>query len=456
MVLTDPDGVITALCPNCEALTGRSATEVIGSPLALLLHPEQPTGLASWLTGELAAGSMATSYQHLANRHGGSIWQMSLACAWPGGALHLGFAPRLEDRQLQAQRMYRTATEAERRALEAGLSRDAATNIGTQSLQENLSQEGFGDYGDLVFSALPTEVSSRPEPAKQLDGPLAPVWALALRLHHLLREAREKYDKLYETSQVMVSGAKAVQDQVEPVNQAADQAVEFAAEREGAAATLMTAAHRLRAAAGDGTVKLRTLANGVLRAHGLIIGQRRALAGLAILSHAVLDTLRQATALDALSDEAALPTPARGQRPYLDPSFYEALAASLSVQMQSLAMETARTQAALTRLTKEAIEAAGQLRLFASALTSWRLLASRFELDAWLLPSDLDFDTTASQIDGLRDLARDTSSRVGVLDAAAIAEAAAAVGRALRGYLPRPPALPEPAPPPPPTKPAWL
>jgi len=453
MVLTDADGVITALCPGLESLTGRSGTEVIGSPLAMLLHPEQPTGLATWLSNELTAGLMAASYQHLANRHGGSIWLLSVACAWHSGTLHVGFVPHLEDRQLQAQRMYRTATEAERRALEAGLSRDAATTLGAQSLEKSLNELGFGDYADLVFSALPTEVSSRPQVAAVTEGRLAPVWNLASRLHQLLHEARERYNKLYEASQVMVATAGAIEQQAEPMNQAAGQAVSSAVAQVGATATLLTAAHRMRAAAGETTVKLRTLTNGVLRAHGLIIGQRRALAGLTIVSEAVLEALR----LAPVETEPVDTEVSGADRPPLDPQFYEALAASLIAQLQSFAMETARTGAALTRLTKEAIEAAGQLRQFDSSVASWRLLVSRFELDGWLWPSDLDIETTASQIDGLRDLARDASGRVGVHDAAAIAEAAAVAGRALRGNLPRPPVMPAPTPPPPThTKPAWL
>jgi len=452
MVLTDAEGVIIALCPGLESLTGRSATEVVGSPLAMLLHPEQPTGLATWLSAELTAGLMAASYQHLANRHGGSVWLMSLACTWPSGTVHVGFVPHLEDRQLQAQRMYRTATEAERRALEAGLSRDAATTLGAQSLLKSLNELGFADYADLVFSALPTEVAGRPQVTGQVEGRLAPVWELAIRLHQLLGEARDRYNKLYEASQVMVAAAQTIEEQAEPMNQAAGQAVSSAVEQEGATATLLTAAHRMRAAAGEATVKLRTLTNGVLRAHGLIIGQRRALAGLAVVSEAVLEALRLALVDDQLAETEA----SSAGKPTLDPRFYEALAASLIAQLQTFAMETARTGAALTRLTKEAIEAAGQLRHFASSVESWRLLVSRFELDGWLWPSDLDINTTAGQIDGLRDLARDASGRVGVLDAAAIAEAAAVAGRALRGHLPRPPAMPAPTPPPTRAKPAWL
>ncbi|MCL1898663.1 MAG: PAS domain-containing protein [Micrococcales bacterium] len=423
MVLTDADGVIEALCPSLEALIGRSATEVTGSPLALLLHPQQPTGLAIWLQDTLESSGMAASFQHLANRHGASLWQVSLAVKWPGGVMHIGFPPSQPAFRLQAERIYRAAADSERRALEAGLSRDAATALGAESIGQHLADLGFSSFSELEAVFLPAEAANHPaaNPVPP-DGVQSSVWEAAFRLHTLLIEASGRYEKLHEAARLMAGAAQSVQVQGEPMAHASTLAIQAAAEREVASATLLTAAHRMRAAASDATVKLMALASSAGRAQELVAEQRAALAGATMLSEAVLETL-QRSRLDNTA-------PVGSKQP--DARFLEPLMATLESHLPRLSMGAARIGATMARLTKEAIETAGQLRAFGSSLASWRLLASRFGLPTWLWPEEIDPETTASQIDGLRDLARGASSRVGVPAAAAASEAVASLNRALR------------------------
>jgi hypothetical protein len=99
-----------------------------------------------------------------------------------------------------------------------------------------------------------------------------------------------------------------------------------------------------------------------------------------------------------------------------------------------LAMGSARVTANLTRLAHEATETAGQVRMLQTTLTSWQLLAKRFDLPESLIPQDLDAGQAAAQLDGVRDLARAAVS-LNSTDAGGFSEATAGVSRALR-YAP--------------------
>ncbi|MDR3360463.1 MAG: hypothetical protein LBO20_07450, partial [Bifidobacteriaceae bacterium] len=86
-------------------------------------------------------------------------------------------------------------------------------------------------------------------------------------------------------------------------------------------------------------------------------------------------------------DRAALATlsssQSLGQR---DLGLVVPLAGALHTLAPPLAMGTARVSANLTRLAREATEAAGQVRMLDTTLTSWDLLAKRFDLPDSLIP----------------------------------------------------------------------
>lgn len=437
MVLTGADGIISAVSPSLEAMTGRSRTEAIGSPLALLLHSGQPSGLNTNLMPALQAGEMTVAYQHLADNLGGSVWLLTVSVGISEGTLLVGFPPSHEKAQRTAERLYRLTTDVERSALEAGQSREAATALGAEKLDAQLADMGNGSYAEWIQSVLQAEVDDRPTLAgSPQGGPMDYVWDRALDLHTIVAKQQAGQTKLFEASQVMASAAQSAENQAEPMDQTGAQVVAAASQHQGGSATLLTAGHRVSAGAQDSALRVRALQQVVERTQTLMAAQRFMLAGTLVLTEAVFAALRPACLASGASGrvlpDAAYPPAVKTRPGDRELEFVAPLVAALRELAPRLSMGTARIQAGLNRITKEAIEAAGQLRTFDSSLASWRLLSQRFGLPTWLVPDDLDPQGAAARLDGLVDLARAALGRGGFTDPTPISEAAAQVSRALR------------------------
>ncbi|MDR1118486.1 MAG: hypothetical protein LBL01_04220, partial [Bifidobacteriaceae bacterium] len=288
---------------------------------------------------------------------------------------------------------------------------------GAAAITDSLAALGFKTFDDLLRQALAAET---PIPARLPPAPTDPaltgVWGSAVNVDRHLERQQTAYAKLMDVSTQLVVAAAGLLEQLEPMEEGANQIMGAARTLSGSA-TPLTAAHRVRASVEQTGIRFRALNLGVGRSRELVATQGLLLATARQMGRAVLETLSLAGEL--------------GQR---DLGLVVPLAGALHTLAPPLAMGTARVTANLTRLAREATEAAGQVRMLDTTLTSWDLLATRFSLPDSLIPGDLDAKGSALGLDGMRDLARGAIAQTGT-DAGAFSEAAAGVARALR-YAP--------------------
>jgi chemotaxis protein histidine kinase CheA len=375
-----------------------------------------PLGLRRLINARLDRLSYTGAYIQF--RHDqGTDWHLMVEVAANGTRVCAAAPATAERATAQLETVDAQAQAREAAAAESGATLDAAAKLGAEAILQGLGELGFNSYDSLLRAAAPAEApipASLPEPPT--DPALTSVWSSAIGADRHLQRQQAAYAKLMEVSGLLINAARDLLDQIEPMEEAAAQIMSAARGLSGSA-TPLTAAHRARASVEQTGIRFRALGLGVNRSQELVSTQRLLSAIARHIDRAVLATLSLSRSL--------------GQR---DLGLVVPLVGALHTLAPPLAMGSARVAANLTRLAREATEAAGQVRMLDTTLTSWELLAKRFDLPDWLVPGDLDAKGAALKLDGMRDLARGATAQVGA-DASAFSEAAAGIARALR-YAP--------------------
>jgi hypothetical protein len=415
--VTDSAGAVIGVNSAAEAATGLKSPSLLGGPASALLAADTPLGVPSLINSGLDRSSCTGAYIKLAGPDGARHWRLALAVATAGTRVYVA-APSSQDRATQRlSAIYAAARAREEATTAAGSSLDKATAAGVEEILTRLRGLGFATYDALLRSALPAEVPpTRPLPEPPDDAALASVWAAAVAADRQVERLQLARAKLLDVAKLLILGSGELLEQVEPMAEGAGQVMGAARSLSGSA-TPLTAAHRIGAAVEQTGIRLRALALGVERSEELVSNQRMLLGIARQIDRALLDTLSASSQLGPLDLGLVVP-----------------LAGALHTLAPPLAMGTARVAANLARLAREATEAAGQVRMLDTTLTSWELLAQRFDLPASLIPADLDAKAAAAKLDAMRDLARDGVTQTGA-GQAAFSEAAAGLARALR-YAP--------------------
>ncbi|MDR1186001.1 MAG: PAS domain-containing protein [Bifidobacteriaceae bacterium] len=415
--VTDSSGAIIGANASLEAATGLQAQQMLGGPASALLAPAIPLGLTNLINSGLDRDSHTGAYIQFTDAPPGSDWYLIAAVATGGTRVSVAAASSQDRATEQLASVYAAARARESAATAAGSSLDRAAVIGAEEITRRLEPLGFAAYADLLRAAFPAEVpAAQPVFDQPADQALASVWTAALAADRQLERLQIAHARLLDVAKALIQSATGLLDQNEPMDEAAAQVMGAARSLSGSA-TPLTAAHRIQTAVQQTAIRFKALVLGVERARDLVLGQRLLLATARRFNRAILQTL-------AASDEL-------GSK---DLGLVVPLVGALHTLAPPLAMGSARVSANLTRLAREATEAAGQVRMLDTTLMSWELLAKRFDLPSSLIPGDLDAKGAAAQLDSLRDLARGAIARTGA-DATAFSEAAAGIARALR-YAP--------------------
>jgi PAS domain-containing protein len=414
---TDLTGSILGVNHQVEQITGQGEAHLVGGPLEALFDSSVPLGVIKLTQTELATGAFTGTYLKFASQTEPNPWYLAVAAntgearVWVAGQA----APNCPPAQLPS--LFNAARTAEQGAIANGVSLESAAGHGARFLANGLGALDSPVYQSLLLTGLNEPPGTEPLPLTEpTDAALASVWSSATGALERIERQQAAHAKLRDIARLLVQAASDLIYQIEPMDEAATQIME-AAQALAGSATPLTAAHRVGAAVEQTGIRLRALQLGVDRSRELIANQCLLLDVANRLCTAVLQTL---SASDRL-----------GQR---DLGLVVPLAGGLHTLAPPLAMGTARVTANLSRLSREATEAAGQVRMLDTTLTSWELLAGRFDLPAALIPDDLDATGAALKLDGMRDLARGAVQQAGA-DAGAYSAAAAGVTRALR-YAP--------------------
>jgi hypothetical protein len=415
--VTDASGSVIGVNHELERVTGLRPQQILGGPWGAVLADSMPLGLRRLINARLERVAYTGAYVRFTAPDGAGEWRMMVEVASNGTRVCVA-TPATAERATQALgAIYDQAVAVETAAAEAGASLDRAARDGASAITAGLGALGMSGYDSLLRQASPAEAPVQsPLPDPPTDQALTGVWGSALSVDRHLQRQQASYVKLMEVSGLLINAARDLTDQIEPMEEAATQIMGAARTLSGSA-TPLTAAHRVRTSVEQSGIRFRALTLGVERSQELVSTQRLLIAIARQMDRAVLETLSLASRL--------------GHR---DLGLVVPLIGALHTLAPPLAMGTARVTANLNRLTREATEAAGQVRMLDTTLTSWDLLAKRFNLPESLIPGDLDAKGAALKLDGMRDLARGAIARTGT-DAGAFSEAAAGVARALR-YAP--------------------
>ncbi|MDR2114375.1 MAG: PAS domain-containing protein [Bifidobacteriaceae bacterium] len=415
--VTDTSGLVIGINQEFARVTGRQPQQVLGGPWGALLDQATPLGLQRLVGTGMGRTTYTGAYVRFATGSGPSPWYLLVMVVTTGAQVYVATRANAERATQELGSLYASALAREEAATAAGASLDNAAATGEAAILASLATLGFKDYSDLLRAALPAEVPAVGHlPAEPTDPTLTSVWASALGVDRHLERQQDGYLKLSKTSNLLVKGAADLIEQIEPMEEAATQIMAAARTLSGSA-TPLTAAHRVSTSVEQSGIRFRALTLGVNRAQELVSTHRMLLAVARLVDRATLETLSYSNQLGQADLGLVVP-----------------LVGALHTLAPPLAMGSARVTANLTRLSREATEAAGQVRMLDTTLTSWQLLAKRFDLPDSLIPGDLDAKGAALKLDGIRDLARGAITQSGP-DAAAFSEAAAGVARALR-YAP--------------------
>jgi aerotaxis receptor len=415
--VTDSTGAVIGANRAIEQAAGLQAEQILGGPWGALLDPSAPLGLRQLINSRLERWSYSGAYLQFAGADQPSRWRLLVEVASNGTRVGVAEPAHAERATKQLVSIYSAASAAEAASAQSGATLDTVAGHGAEAIAAGLAGLGFQTYDDFLRSAVPAEVPvARALPAEPPDAALTGVWGSAAGVDRHLERQQASYAKLMEVSALLVGATRDLMAQIEPMEEAARQIMSAARTLSGSA-TPLTAAHRVRTSVEQAGIRFRALSLGVKRSQELVATQRLLLAIARRVGRAVLATLSQSAEL--------------GQR---DLGLVVPLVGALHTVAPPLAMGAARVSANLARLAREATEAAGQVRMLDTTLTSWDLLAQRFDLPGSLIPGDLDAKAAAARLDGMRDLARGAIAQPGT-DAGAFSEAAAGVARALR-YAP--------------------
>jgi hypothetical protein len=415
--VTDSSGLVIGANQALEQITGRQPEQILGGPWGALLDPSAPLGLRRLINARLDRLSYSGAYLRLAGPAEPSAWHLLVEVASNETRLGVAQAALAEPATRELASIYAQAASAEAAAAATGAALDDAAKKGADGIVQGLAGLGFATYDEFLRSAVTAEAAAGPElPAEPSDPALTSVWASAVNVDRHLERQQAAYAKLMEVSALLVGAAGDLVGQLEPMDEAAGQ-IMGAARTLSASATPLTAAHRVQTSVDQTGIRLRALALGVKRSQELIATQRLLLGIGRRVGRAVLETLSQSGELGPRDLGLVVP-----------------LVGALHAIAPPLAMGAARVSANLARLARESTEAAGRVRMLDTTLTSWELLAKRFNLPESLIPGDLDAKGAALKLDGMRDLARAATAQTGT-DAGAFSQAAAGVARALR-YAP--------------------
>ncbi|MDR2566602.1 MAG: PAS domain-containing protein [Bifidobacteriaceae bacterium] len=415
--VADSSGAVIGVNNALAQTTGLGPPQLLGGPAAAVLADDIPWGVASLITAGLDASSHTGAYIKLGGPAAREDWFLLAAVATQGTRVCVAI-PSAQDRATERlESIYAAANARESDATASGTSLDKATQAGAEEIVAGLKSLGFAAYDDLLRTALPAEVApTQPVPEPPSDSALASVWAAAVAADRQVERLQIAHAKLLDATKRLIDAAAGLLEQVEPMAEGAAQVMGAARSLSGSA-TPLTAAHRIQTAVEQTGIRLRALALGVERSREMVANQRLMLAIARLVDRALLDTLSRSSELG--SSDLGLVVP---------------LVGALHTLAPPLAMGTARISANLTRLAREATEAAGQVRMLDTSLTSWELLAQRFDLPSSLIPEDLDAKAAAAKLDDMRDLARGAIARTGA-GASGVSEAATGLARALR-YAP--------------------
>jgi hypothetical protein len=414
--VTDSVGAVIGANSALVGRTGLAPQQILGGSTAALLAPSIPAAVTRLVADGLDRNSHAAAYVRFAGPPAADDWHLLLAVSSAGTRVHLA-APSSQNRATDQLAAIYAAALAREAAVEDGASRDKAAAAGVDEILRRLRSLGFASYADLLRAALPAEVApAQTLPPPPADPALASVWSAAEAADRQVERLQLSHAKLLDTAKSLILGADQLLEQVEPMEEAAGQ-VMSAARSLGGSAIPLTAAHRILTAVEQTAIRFRALSLGVERSRELISNQRLLLAIARQVDRAVLETLSESNGLGPQDLGLVVP-----------------LVGALHTLAPPLAMGTAREAANLTRLSREATEAAGQVRMLDTTLTSWELLAARFDLPSSLIPADLDAKAAAAGLDAIRDQARAATALTGA-GSASFSEAAAGLARALR-YAP--------------------
>jgi hypothetical protein len=415
--VADSSGAVIGVNNALADATGLGPPQLLGGSAGDLLAEEVPWGVDSLITSGLDRNSFTGAYVKLGGPANPDDWYLLAAVTTAGTRVHVAtpsWQGRATDRLTS---IYTTAVAHESDATAQGSSLDRAAAAGRAEILSGLKSLGFAAYDDLLRAALPAEVAPGLTLREPPDDPaLASVWAAAVAADRQVERLQIAHAKLLDVSKRLIDIANGLLEQVEPMAEGAAQVMGAAGTLSGSA-TPLTTAHRIQTAVEQTGIRLRALALGVERSRGLVLHQRLMLAIARLVDRALLDTLSRSTQLG--SGDLGLVVP---------------LVGALHTLAPPLAMGSARIAANLTRLAREATEAAGQVRMLDTSLTSWELLAQRFDLPSSLIPDDLDAKAAAAKLDDLRDLARGAMAQTGA-GATGFSEATTGLARALR-YAP--------------------
>lgn len=415
--VTDSSGSLIGANRALERATDRQPQQILAGPWGALLSDTVPLGLRRLINARLDRVAYTGAYVRFGRPDGPSGWHLLVEVASNGTRVCVAAPATAERATQELGQVYATARAVEAEATESGASLDTAARRGAEAISQGLAALGFETYDEFLRGAVAAEVPiTAPLPSAPTDPALTSVWASAENADRHLERQQAAHTKLLEVCGMLAGAARDLLDQIEPMEEAATQIMSAARTLAGSA-TPLTSAHRVRTSVEQTGIRFRALTLGVARSQELVGTQRLLLAIARQMDRAVLATLSLSQTLGPRDLGLVVP-----------------LVGALHTLAPPLAMGAARVTANLTRLAREATEAAGQVRMLDTTLTSWELLAKRFDLPSSLIPGDLDAKGAALKLDGMRDLARGAVAQIGT-DAAAFSEAAAGVARALR-YAP--------------------
>jgi PAS domain S-box-containing protein len=410
VVVTDPSGVILAVSATAETVTGRSRRHLVGSRRSVLAHPDTPLGLYLHIERELAEAQTSGGYVSFAQANGRGTWLAVAEVNTATTRVMVGVAPMRQDYLQTLEPLYERATATEQAAVAGGASLQAAAALGAETLDQSIRELGFSGYRDLTNTAIPAEALTRQAGYPPVtEGPLAPVWQGVEELAAQLDWQTAAQERLFELSTLLVLGAEDLAVRGDSLSEAAAITAD-GARRAGAVVSALTSASRVASSCEGAAVALGALTLGAERCQSLVLEQRSLLATARLVTQATMEVVSRERDLELL--------------PWL--------AAALGGLGPGLSMGSARIGAGLTRLAREATDAAGQARVLAGAVASWELLAARLDLPGAQLPFDAEVGTLGDGLDGLRDMARGAQERAREVDPSSYVDAVADLTRILR------------------------
>lgn len=159
--MTDADGIITEANAVFAHNARYARSELIGSPLEVIHHPEMPAGLHVLISEILAAGRPACAYLLNLGGDGSAYWAFAAMVPVAGGCLAVRMTPSNYAARDLLEGVYRDVHAAELEAAERGMAPGHVALFGAALIRQTLAQSGAGSFEELMLDLVPAELEAR-------------------------------------------------------------------------------------------------------------------------------------------------------------------------------------------------------------------------------------------------------------------------------------------------------